>query len=195
MLGEKVPEEGLRITRIYPEPNFDGTILVALGVYKDDLVKYLHSQKWPVRQNLIDSLNNRNVNGFHAAFSPKHYLVYTRRFPRNAEDHGTLAHEIFHLADVHIRRYHNTQLTDDTTEIYAHLIGLLTRRIYEQIYSWEIGGGFYRNSSGTAQPLPKHPQAKPQPYNPNWRAESDAEQERLRREQYLKGDPMPSLRK
>ena len=50
---------------------------------------------------------------------------------KTAEQHGTLAHEIFHAVEFLFRRL-NTNLTLDSDEPYAYLIGYLTEQIYSR---------------------------------------------------------------
>lgn len=54
------------------------------------------------------------------------------RFPSTPNDHGILAHEIFHIVDFLLGRIGLT-LTDSSGEAYAYLLGYITEQIYRHL--------------------------------------------------------------
>lgn len=59
-------------------------------------------------------------------------VVRLYRLPIDAEDYGTLSHEIFHAAE-YILREIGMPLSLDSNEAYAYLIGYLTKEIFAHI--------------------------------------------------------------
>jgi hypothetical protein len=57
-------------------------------------------------------------------------IVWIPEFPQTPEQHGTLAHEIFH-AVCSVMRWANVPLGRDSEEAYCHLIKHITRKVYE----------------------------------------------------------------
>lgn len=58
-------------------------------------------------------------------------VVHLVDAPNTATDLGTLAHEIFHVAETYLASI-GMKLSDDSTEAYAYLIGFLTTAVFKQ---------------------------------------------------------------
>ena len=56
-------------------------------------------------------------------------IIRLDRIPETCADYGTLSHEIFHSVDT-IFRFIGMNLTEDSDESYAYMIGYLTTQIY-----------------------------------------------------------------
>lgn len=57
------------------------------------------------------------------------FILWTKHFPHTPEEFGYLAHEIFHVADLMLRRA-GLSLSDDSDEAFAYQIDWITRRIF-----------------------------------------------------------------
>ena len=63
-------------------------------------------------------------------------ILWMPSLPKTTKDCGTLAHEIFHAARFILNKI-GINLSDDTEEVYAYLIGYITLQIEEFVTSCE----------------------------------------------------------
>ncbi len=64
-------------------------------------------------------------------------LLRLRNKPETVDEYGMLAHEIFHVCEFILHKI-GLNLTRESDEAYAYLIGFVTKKVYEQIFSEEI---------------------------------------------------------
>lgn len=73
-----------------------------------------------------------NVMGRTCIFNSGQTLIRLPYFPETCEHYGSLQHEIFHAVEFLFYRL-NMKLAKGSGEAYAHLIGYITKAIYEKI--------------------------------------------------------------
>jgi len=59
------------------------------------------------------------------------FIVWMPQLPKTAAELGTLSHEIFHAAQALMINI-GANLSDDSEEAYAYLIGYITKRVLEE---------------------------------------------------------------
>lgn len=59
-------------------------------------------------------------------------IIRLKKKPKSEQEMGSLAHEIFHAVDF-IFRHVGIQLSSDSDEAYAYLIGYITEQFYKNI--------------------------------------------------------------
>lgn len=60
-------------------------------------------------------------------------MVLMPQIPTTAEQHGTLIHELFHVVEAIMSQIGNHHGEDRSAESWAHLIGYLTAKVYENL--------------------------------------------------------------
>lgn len=117
---------------------FPYDVLVCLGVSREDILSYFE-------KHFADALTEKDKesivmkgHGRVVMLESNAFICWVKEFPRTPEDFGYLAHEIFHTADLIIRKA-GASLSDDSDEVWAYQIDWLTRKIYES-YSLISGG-------------------------------------------------------
>jgi hypothetical protein len=107
---------------------FPYDVLVALGATRDELLSHFGAKYAPLHEDEKEELQmigkGRTVRLKSGAF-----VLWTKEFPNTPEHFGYLAHEIFHTADLMLRRAGAT-LSDDSDEVWAYQIDWLTKNIY-----------------------------------------------------------------
>lgn len=109
---------------------FPYDVLVCLGVTRDEILAY-------VKRRFIKGLSPSDLeqlemvgHGRTIYLENRATILWLKELPKNAEQHGWLAHEIFHTADLILRRLGAT-LSDDSDEVWAYQIDWLTRTIFK----------------------------------------------------------------
>lgn len=115
---------------IYP---FD--IMVSIGETDEELGARLREVGINEIEDNIWHYENTGL-GRSVSFPNNQTLLRLRNKPETGLDHGTLAHEIFHICEFVLSKI-NIPLTRDSDEAYAYLIGFVTKRIYEEVFSEE----------------------------------------------------------
>lgn len=105
-------------------------VIVCLGVTREQILAYIDKKFVDAltpeeREDLVCEVRGKTFKLQNRAF-----ILWLRDFPRGAQGHGWLAHEIFHTADLMLRGAGIT-LSNDSDEAFAYQIDWLTRRIYE----------------------------------------------------------------
>ncbi len=112
---------------------FPYDVLVCLGVTREEILAYFKKHfEYDFAPEELEQLEMRG-HGRTLRLNSNAMICWTKEFPRTAAEFGYLAHEIFHTADLIIRRAGAT-LSDDSDEVWAYQIDWLTRRIY-----WAFG--------------------------------------------------------
>jgi hypothetical protein len=112
---------------IYP---FD--VMVSIGENDEELKEKLNEVG-------VDAEGDNNWHyeatglGRAISFPGNQTLLRLRNKPETTADYGTLAHEIFHICEFILHKV-GINLTRDSDEAYAYLIGFVTRKIYESIF-------------------------------------------------------------
>ncbi len=107
-------------------------IIVCFGSLRDALLTYHDVDKVDALLSKLDFSNPRlkgktiydNESGILAVWSPA--------MPTTPEDFGFLVHELFHATCVVIATI-GAQPSDDTEEVYAYLLGYLTKRVLDEL--------------------------------------------------------------
>lgn len=109
---------------VYP---FD--VMVSVGETDEQLFKKLKSKG--IDKNLEDcSLEGKR--GRCVMFEGGQTLIRLKGLPKNCEDYGTIAHEIFHAVAFLFNRI-GIKLSMESDEAFAYAIEFLTKKIYEKI--------------------------------------------------------------
>lgn len=109
---------------------FPYDVLVCLGVTREDILAYFKKHfEYDFAHEELEQLEMRG-HGRTLRLNSNAMICWTKVFPRKPAEFGYLAHEIFHTADLIIRKSGAT-LSDDSDEVWAYQIDWLTRRIYE----------------------------------------------------------------
>lgn len=117
---------------------FDREVLVVLGSTQEELIAFIDADKkeWPITVEELEWLNDPERYQLGAGFSMRMhhswYILYVSELSNTPRFHEVLAHEVFHTADVMIRRA-GIKLSEDSDEIWAYLIGWMTKRIRRMI--------------------------------------------------------------
>lgn len=100
--------------------------MFSLGQTDEQLKKSLNKYKieW------TDTLKLKSV-GRYVMLEGNQSVVRLDQVPESCADYGTLQHEIFHAVD-QILRHIGINLTEDSDEAYAYLIGYITTKIYQR---------------------------------------------------------------
>jgi hypothetical protein len=115
---------------VYP---FD--VMVSVGQTDDDLKEILKGVG--VDPNLDDNWRYEQTGVWRAiSFPGNQTLLRLPNKPESVDEHGTLAHEIFHVCDFILHKVGVT-LTRESDEAYAYLIGFVTKKIYEHLFAEE----------------------------------------------------------
>ena len=84
-------------------------------------------------QSIFDGLDfNDNLLGKTVLLSQGNIILWMPSVPQTAKEKGTMAHEIFHAA-CEIMTKIDVQPCEENEEVYAYLIGYLTKKIDEAI--------------------------------------------------------------
>ena len=117
---------------IYP---FD--VLVSIGETNEQFVKTI-SKNLPI--SAVDELEqDPTILKFGPTtvartmmFDTGQIVIRMSHKPESYVDHGIIAHEIFHVVEF-LFRHLSMNLTPDSSEAYAYLIGFLTTKFYEKL--------------------------------------------------------------
>lgn len=111
---------------------FPYDVVVCLGVTREDILGYMKKHftddalTEKDKEELVMNGHGRTVELDNNAF-----ILWTNDFPRKPQEFAWLAHEIFHTADLILRRA-GVSLSDDSDEVWAYQIDWLTRKIYTE---------------------------------------------------------------
>lgn len=117
---------GLTLAAIYLGV-YDYTFWLAVGPF--DQVKRFVAWKNADTQVQRHPANVRGCIFRKPNFTP---VLWIPKLPRTAREHGTLAHEAFHLT-YEVASWASIPLGDDSEEAYAHLLGALVTGILVKI--------------------------------------------------------------
>lgn len=107
--------------------------MVSIGQTDEDFIRSAKKKRIPYTDMLFNLVSNNENSGIGGAFSEANIgVVRILDYPKTPEDYGTLAHEIFHCADMILRDV-GVSLDNSSQETYAYLIGYITSKIYECI--------------------------------------------------------------
>lgn len=114
-----------------PGTVFPYDILVCLGTTKQDIIKYMDDKF----ENALTDKERTNLeirgHGLAARLENNTYILWLKEFPTAYNDADYLAHEIFHVADLMLRKA-GLELCDESDETWAYLIGYITKKIYTE---------------------------------------------------------------
>ena len=108
-------------------------VLVSIGTTKEQILEYS-------KRKFIDCFTDEEITALTDLPSKKGYtlmlhnralFLWLKHFPEKPEHYGFLAHEIFHAADLMLRRA-GMSLSDDSDEAWAYQIDWLTKKIYQE---------------------------------------------------------------
>lgn len=109
---------------------FDREIMVHFGSRADlrrKLSKYFGEED---AESIAGRIKD-GVNGTSLRFEDNTMLLWMPDKPQNADEFGTLSHEIFHITD-YIAGSIDVRLSESSDEVYAYLIGYLTKTIIKE---------------------------------------------------------------
>lgn len=105
-------------------------VVVCLGPTKEELLAHFDKNFiGALTRNDIEALGEGKSKGRVIRCENNAYILWLMKYPTRPEDFGYLAHEIFHVADLMLRKA-GASLSDDSDEIWAYQIDWLTKRIY-----------------------------------------------------------------
>lgn len=114
---------------IYP---FD--IMISIAQTDSQLGRLLDKYHLSVEDILLCKYTNDNCQGRAATFATNNAsIIRLRHLPETPEDHGTLAHEVFHVASFIMQMVGVKLEIMVSDEAYAYLIGFITKSIYKEI--------------------------------------------------------------
>ena len=109
---------------------FPYDVLVCLGVKREEILAYFD-------KHFVDALSPKDLenlemkgHGRVVRLDNNAFVLWTADFPKTPEQFGWLAHEIFHTADLMLRKAGAT-LSDDSDEVWAYQIDWLTKIIFK----------------------------------------------------------------
>lgn len=111
-------------------------VLVSLGQtdeqFRQTIINY--QGKSVLKKIEEENKESLKIDGQGKAYTGEECIPFIRlkNYPFSLRDHGTLAHEIFHIA-YFILNKSGMPLTEDSEEAYAYLIDYLTKIIYSKI--------------------------------------------------------------
>lgn len=110
-------------------------VLVCLGMNAEQIFEFVdrkfeNALTLKERENLKIKLSEKS-KGYVTRLENGAFLLWTEVLATTPAEFGYLAHEIFHVSDLMLRRAGLT-LSDDSDEIWAYQIDWLTKRIYEE---------------------------------------------------------------
>lgn len=110
-------------------------IVINMGMFDNDIIAVIGDNK-----NLQEYIrfkyecdNDIEVsNGYGYCFYCEGYLpiIWIPKYPRTPKEYGTLAHECFHAA-MHLSRWANIKVDENSEEVVAHATGFLVKSILE----------------------------------------------------------------
>lgn len=89
-----------------------------------------------VYDGILDSIDQYSKDFLGVTFSGyEEWVIYLPKFRLSSpKDIGTLQHEIFHVVSVPLRSK-GFKLSDGSEEAFAHVIGHVTEKVFEYLYS------------------------------------------------------------
>lgn len=139
-------------SKIIPIDLYCRDILFVFGdkEYLKKSVRRYHNQEQT--EKICDFEVTANSKG-RAIYSEEHnaFVVWYPQLPTTAEDFGFFSHEIFHAAHALMISI-GANLSDDSEEAYAYLIGYLTKRVLETFPISFVRGGSESVSKQTQPP-------------------------------------------
>lgn len=117
-----------------PGETFPYDVLVSLGATVEEFLSHCernfeYALTKEESSELEEQFRKETWGGKTIQLSNNAYLLLLREYPTTVQQFGFLAHEIFHTADLMLRKA-GASLSDDSDEIWAYHLEWLTRRIY-----------------------------------------------------------------
>lgn len=115
--------------------------IVPLGVYPFDVMCSFGQNDKELRKALerhnIEwlpemAMEQRTGSGRYLLLEGNQSLIWLYNYPTMPEDHGTLAHEIYHCV-YQVLKHLGMKPSHNSEEAYAYLTGYLTTEIYKQL--------------------------------------------------------------
>lgn len=117
---------------------FPYDVLVSLGTTGKQIIKFAGRKlEQPFTKEEAEKVStlgeDYRAEGYTLRLQNRAILLWTASFPRTPAEFGYLAHEIFHVADLMLRRAGLT-LSDDSDEVWAYQVDWLTKKIYDSFH-------------------------------------------------------------
>lgn len=106
------------------------TIMVSFGQTDREVLSALKKAQIYVED---DNIIRMDGVGRYCLFKGGESLIRLDRYPKTAQDYGSLAHEIFHAATYILDRIGMRLKIRTSDEAYAYLVGYITKEIYNKL--------------------------------------------------------------
>lgn len=111
-------------------------VYVSLGQTHEEVIKHIPEMvDAKFKEDVIEILKgeNPNADAYISKFENGAIFLRMYKFPEDADQYGTLSHEIFHAIDEALR-HKGFKHTASSREAYAYAIGYLTTQILNKIW-------------------------------------------------------------
>ena len=114
-------------------PIYDRTVIFHCGE-RDELENHLarHFKNKALAHDVADHVSWENLGCVVGSPEINEIVIHLHKIPDDCEMSGVLAHEIFHAA-VNVASTAGIKLTDESDEVYAYIVGYITKMIYKEL--------------------------------------------------------------
>ncbi len=120
---------------IVPVDVYGKQVLFVFGYSRKKIIRLLKSNDESNTKEILKHFKSFNggYKGLCVVGSVGQTMVLMPSIPSTPEQHGTLIHELFHVVEAIMSNIGNHHAEDVTEESWAHLIGFLTAKVYENL--------------------------------------------------------------